>query len=224
MLAVYAHPDDPEVASAGTLARWAREGSEVHVLICTLGEKGTSDPDMDPAELAARRRIETAEACALVGASSHANLGYPDGEFANDGESRGRIVERIRLLRPSVVMTSDPTAVLFGNSYVNHSDHRAVGFAVLDSCAPEAARPHYFPSAGPPHQVESVFLSGTLEPDTWVDITSTIEVKVAALGCHSSQLGADAETMAGLVRDRAAHAGTDHDMAYAEAFRVMRLA
>ncbi|MBV9412933.1 MAG: PIG-L family deacetylase, partial [Acidimicrobiia bacterium] len=40
VLGVYAHPDDPEISCGGTLARWAKSGAEVHVLICTRGEKG----------------------------------------------------------------------------------------------------------------------------------------------------------------------------------------
>ncbi|MBI2703735.1 MAG: PIG-L family deacetylase [Actinobacteria bacterium] len=222
ILAIYAHPDDSEVSSAGTLARWAREGREVHLIICTLGEKGTEDAGLDPAELAATRAQETAAACAVVGIASHENLGYPDGEFASVLETRGRLVERIRALRPAIVMTSDPTAVLFGASYVNHLDHRSVGFAVLDSCAPAAARPHYFPDAGPPHQVEEIFLSGTLAPDTWIDVSDTLEVKVEALRCHRSQLGDEADTMAQLVRARAAAAGAEAGFGAAEGFRVIR--
>ncbi|HET9077531.1 MAG TPA: PIG-L family deacetylase, partial [Acidimicrobiales bacterium] len=57
-LAVYAHPDDPDVAAGGTLARWAAAGSVVHVCICADGDKGSLDPDNDPAELALRRRQE----------------------------------------------------------------------------------------------------------------------------------------------------------------------
>lgn len=223
VLAIYAHPDDPEVASAGTLARWARDGSEVRVIICTMGEKGTADRGVDPTELAERRRVETAAACAVVGVVGHENLDYPDGEFENAVGTRERLVERIRSFRPSLVVTSDPTAVLFGNSYVNHQDHRAVGFAVLESCAPAAALPHYFPSTGPPHQVEAIYLSGTLEADTWVDITDTIDKKIAALSCHRSQLGDDAEMIGEVVRGRAAQAGAEQGFEYAEAFRVMRL-
>ena len=122
-----------------------------------------------------------------------------------------------------IVVTSDPTAVLFGTSYVNHRDHRTVGMAVLDACAPAAARPHYFPDAGAPHQVEEIYLSGTLEPDTWVDISGTIDVKVEALLCHRSQLGDDATTLGELVRSRAAVAGADAGMGAAEGFRVIRL-
>lgn len=223
-LAIYAHPDDPEVSCAGTLTRWAREGHEVHILICTLGEKGSVDPDVLPVDLAETRAKETAAAAALIGAASHENLGYPDGEFANTLETRERLVERIRALRPAIVVTSDPTAVLIGNSYVNHHDHRTVGMAVLDACAPAAARPHYFPGAGPAHQVEAIYLSGTLEADTWVDISETVESKVQALLCHRSQLGDDAEMMDEVVRARAAAAGADGGVEYAESFRVIRLA
>ena len=49
VLGVYAHPDDPEISCGGTLARWARGGAEVHILICTRGEKGSPDPKQDPA-------------------------------------------------------------------------------------------------------------------------------------------------------------------------------
>ena len=60
VLAIYAHPDDPEISAGGTLARWADAGSRVAILITTRGEKGTSDPDADLDALAELRREETA--------------------------------------------------------------------------------------------------------------------------------------------------------------------
>ena len=48
VLAVYAHPDDADVACGGTLARWAKAGSAVHLLVCTDGGKGTTDPPSSP--------------------------------------------------------------------------------------------------------------------------------------------------------------------------------
>jgi LmbE family N-acetylglucosaminyl deacetylase len=223
-LAIYAHPDDPEVSCAGTLARWAAAGSEVHLVIVTRGEKGSSDPGADPDEVAERRAGEADAAAELMGLASHELLGYPDGEVENDSELRGRLVERIRRLRPDVVVGPDPTAVFFGSSYVNHHDHRELGYALLDACAPAAASPHYFPEAGPPHQVAGLYLSGTLQPGTWVDIDATLETKVAALLCHRSQIGEDTELAADVVRRRAASAGAHGGTTYAEAFRVLRLA
>ena len=52
VLAVYAHPDDADVACGGTLARWAKAGSLVHLIVCTDGGKGTPDPSVEPAQLA----------------------------------------------------------------------------------------------------------------------------------------------------------------------------
>lgn len=222
VLAVYAHPDDPEVSCSGTLARWARAGSEVHLVIATRGEKGSSDPGADPDTVADLRAMEAGAAATIMGLASHELLGYPDGELVNDVELRGRLVERIRRIRPDVVMGPDPTAVFFGTSYVNHHDHREIGFSLLDACAPAASSPLYFPSAGPAHQVDAVYLSGTLEPDTWVEITDTLEVKVAALLCHESQLGSDAGHAADVVRRRAASAGSAGGVAFAETYRVMR--
>ena len=51
-LAVYGHPDDPEISAGGTLARWARGGATVWELICTRGEKGSQDPNQDRDALA----------------------------------------------------------------------------------------------------------------------------------------------------------------------------
>ena len=223
VLAIYAHPDDPEVSCAGTLALWADRGADVYLVIATRGEKGTRDPTCDPDDLAATRSLEMTAAAEHLGLAGHEGLGYPDGELVNTVELRSRLVHLIRLYRPAIVVAPDPTAVFFGSSYVNHHDHREIGFAVLDSCAPASASPLYFPEAGPAHAVPEVYLSGTLAPDTWVDIASTLDRKVAALSCHRSQLGDDAGLAGDVVRRRAAAAGTEGGIRLAEAFRVLRL-
>lgn len=223
-LAVYAHPDDPEVACAGTIARWTRAGAAVHLVVCTMGEKGSADPAIDPAALAARRAGEVDAAAEVLGVAGVVRLGYPDGEIANDAELRGRLVGEIRRLRPEAVLSPDPTAVFFGDAYVNHRDHREVGWAVLDACSPAAASPLYFPSTGPAHQVRTLYLSGTLEPDVWVDVTDTLDVKVEALRCHRSQLGDGLDLVGDVVRRRAAEAGRQAGVPYAEGYRRVRLA
>lgn len=223
-LAIYAHPDDPEVSCSGSLCRWTDAGAEVHAVIATRGEKGTTDGDADPAVLAEQRAGETMAAAAVVGLASVEVLGIPDGEVTNDLALRGRLVQAVRRIRPEVVVTCDPTAVFFGSTYVNHRDHREIGFAAVDACAPAAASPHYFPDAGPAHQVGSILLSGTLEPDGLVDISDTIDRKVAALLCHRSQLGDDADLIGEAIRDRASAAGAGDGVAFAELFRVLELA
>jgi LmbE family N-acetylglucosaminyl deacetylase len=223
VLAIYAHPDDPEVAAGGTLAKWAAAGSTVHVCVCAQGDKGSTDSQSDPVVLTELRRQETESAGLILGVAQHHWMGYPDGELEDGPELRGRLVELIRQIRPNAVMAPDPTAVYFGQHYINHRDHRQVGWASLDAVAPAAANPHYFPSAGPPHQVEYLYLSGTLEPDTWVDVTETIDVKAAAIACHTSQVGEPGEWLRGAVRQRAEDAGRQASVPFAEAFRRVEL-
>ena len=85
---------------------------------------------------------------------------------------------------------------------------------------PAAGSPHYFPGEGPPHQVTQLLLSGTLEPDVWVDVTTSVATKVAALFCHRSQLAADAdEWLAAFVNHRTEAEGRRAGVAHAEGFR-----
>lgn len=224
VLAVYAHPDDHHVACGGTLATWARAGAEVHVLVATRGEKGSADPDERPEALAARRADEVAAGAAALGLAEVVQLGHDDGELENTSELRGELVAAIRRVRPDVVVGADPTAVFFGDGYVNHHDHRSLGWATLDALAPMAGSPLYYPEAGPPHQVATAYLSGTLVPDVWVDVAAALDAKVAGLLCHRSQLGGGGEWLARFLRQRAEEAGRAVGLPSAEAFRRLRLA
>jgi LmbE family N-acetylglucosaminyl deacetylase len=218
-LAIYAHPDDADVACAGTLARWAKGGCAVHLVVCTDGGKGTRDPKVPPGDLAERRAEESAEAASVVGVASHHNLALGDGELANSPELRAALVGWIRRIRPDAVLGHDPTAIFFAQHYFNHHDHRELGWALLDALAPAASLPHYFPEEGPAHLVPVAYLSGTLEPDVFVDVTESIDVKVAAVACHRSQLPEGGGWAEDVVRGRAAEEGARAGVAYAEGFR-----
>lgn len=222
-LAVYAHPDDPDVSCGGTLARWAAAGTGVTVCVCAEGDKGSLDPSADPQLLAARRRGEVKAAGRVLGVRGHHFLAYPDGDLKDDAELRGRLVALIRAIRPEVVLCPDPTAVFFGQHYANHRDHRVVGWATLDAVAPAAGNPHYFPDAGPAHQPAVLYLSGTLEPDVWVDITAVVERKAQAVACHASQVGDPGEWLRTVVRQRAEAGGRRAGVQYAEGFRRLLL-
>ena len=222
-LAVFAHPDDPEVSCGGTLARWASSGSEVRLVIANRGEKGSTDPTVDPDALADHRAEEVARAAAVLGLAGVEHLGYPDGEIDNDATLRTVLVGIIREHRPDALIAPDPTAVFFGDSYVNHRDHRQLGWAVLDALVP-AASPLYVPDAGPAHQVGLVLLSGTLEADAWVDIADVLERKVAAVACHASRLGDDPAVVEELLAHRAEEEGRRSGLSHAEAFRRLRFA
>src|SRR5712692_2526065 len=222
-LAVYAHPNDPEVSCGGTLARWTRAGAEVHVLVATRGDKGSSDPDVDADELAVRRTEEMAAAARVLGLAGHHQLGIDDGELENTPAVRARIVELIRRVRPEVLVCPDPTAVFFGDRYYNHHDHRVTGWATLDAVAPAAGNPHYFPDqivdGLAVHHVRAVYLSGTLEPNCWVNISDVLERKIDALFCHASQLTETGDWFREFLRDRAEEAGRAAGVRYAEGFR-----
>ena len=223
VLAVYAHPDDADVACGGTLARWAKAGSAVHLLVCTDGGKGTTDPAVEPGDLARVRAGELESSSALIGLSTVENLGFPDGELTDSDDFRCTLVKRVRAVRPDVVCGHDPTAVFFGQAYFNHRDHRIAGAALLDAVAPAAALPHYFPEAGAPHQVSTVLLSATLEPDEWVDISGTIEAKASAVECHRTQFAGQDGWAGEAVRRRAAEEGRRAGVTYAEGFRRLTL-
>lgn len=222
-LAIYAHPDDPDVSCGGTLAVWAEAGCEVWVLLCTDGAKGSSDPAAVASELATRRSAEAAEAGGLIGITGQESLDYPDGELDDRPGFRSQLVAAVRRIRPDVVLCPDPTAIFFGQQYFNHRDHRVTGLAALDAVSPAAALPHYFPEAGAPHQVTTVLMSGTLEPDVFVDISSTVDVKAGAVGCHRSQFPDGVEWATTAVRLAAEDAGQQAGVPFAEGFRRLRL-
>src|SRR5215468_9641257 len=109
VLAVYAHPDDPEISAGGTLARWADLGAEVHIVVTTRGDKGTSDPDANLEELVKVRIEETAAAARVLGVTGHHHLDHPDGELDDDRALRLELVRLLRRLRPDAVCCPDPT-------------------------------------------------------------------------------------------------------------------
>lgn len=227
-MSIHAHPDDQDFTVAGTLAKWAKAGSQIVSVIITSGDAGSNDPGQGPAykaELARLREEEQRQANALLGIAETAFLRYPDGELTPSLELRRDLTRLIRRYVPEVVMTGDPTAWFYGQDYVNHPDHRA---------AAEAAIAAVFPSAGTrmiftelldeglaPHDVRRLYVHGTDKPDTWVDIADTIDLKIQALRMHSSQRDThDSEKM---IRDWAEAEGQSPGLRYAESFRVMIL-
>jgi LmbE family N-acetylglucosaminyl deacetylase len=222
-LAVFAHPDDPDVSCGGTIAAWADAGCEVHVVLCADGDKGAADPATDVAELVARREAESDASAKILGVAEVHRLGRRDGEFENDLALRHELVGLIRAIGPDVMICPDPVAVFFGERYYNHRDHRILGWAALDAVSPAASSPLYFPDAGAAHAVNVVLLSGSLEPDVAVDITGTVSRKADAIACHESQFTEVGEWFRSVVHERAEEAGHLVGVAFAEAFRRISL-
>jgi LmbE family N-acetylglucosaminyl deacetylase len=223
-IAVYAHPDDAEVGCGGTLARWASAGTEVHIVVCCRGDKGTSDTAAAPDEVVAQRAAEVAAAAEALGVAGHEMLDHADGELEDGPKLRSQLVALARRLRPDIVLCPDPEVLVVGGAYLNHRDHRVAGVVALDAVAPAARMPLYYPDAGPPHAVREVWMSGSLAPDVHVDIGGPpLDAKTAALACHASQIGPHAEFVEEVVRARAEEAGEVAGVRYAESFRRLTL-
>lgn len=225
VLAVFAHPDDMEMSCGGTLAAWAGAGCKVSVLVATVGDKGSLDPTADPRDVARRRAEELAAAAEVLGVEEVESWGLPDGEVEDHrARLRGRLVAKVRSAQPEVVIGHDPTPAFIGRYYVNHIDHRAVGWLTVDAVAPAAWSPLYYQEAGPAHRVRRLLLAGSPEPDVVIDIGGQVERKAMALACHRSQLGdqpPDHEALEALVRSRGRAAGAQSPVEIAETFRLL---
>jgi LmbE family N-acetylglucosaminyl deacetylase len=228
VLAVFAHPDDAEISAGGTLARWASEGREVHLLILTNGDRGSEDPKQDRAELAKMRQLESEAAGRLLGLASVGILSIHDGDLENSADVRAEIVKRIREVRPAIVVSCDPTAWFFGNRYFNHADHRTAGAAALDAVFPGAGNPHFFAEQLAEGlrvwSVPEVWLGWTNEPNHFQDVTGFMDLKLKALAEHRSQvegnmLGFFEEWLPAEAEENGKRIGVQH----AEGFRLLQL-
>src|SRR5579859_4517427 len=90
VMAIYAHPDDPEFFSGGTLAKWALEGKELVYVLATSGDKGTDDQDMTAQRLIEIREAEQRAAAKVTGGHTVTVifLRYADGELEPDLDLR----------------------------------------------------------------------------------------------------------------------------------------
>ncbi|GAB4495505.1 MAG: PIG-L family deacetylase [Anaerolineales bacterium] len=227
-MSIHAHPDDQEFTVAGTLAKWAAAGCEIVSVTITSGDAGSNDPDKDASYkpvLANLREAEQTAANACLGVKTSIFLRYPDGELEATLPLRKELTRLIRQYKPDVVVTGDPQGVFYGNGYINHPDHRAAAQSALYATFPSAGTRLIFTDlleAGyQPHNVKRVYIHGSEKPDTWVDISDSLDTKIAALKQHVSQLNDwDPETM---LREWAAEEAKGHGMAFAEAYKVMVL-
>lgn len=228
ILAVVAHHDDLEFGVAGSIARWVQEGASVTYVIITDGGAGSNDPTVTRADLVARRQQEQIAAAAAVGVTDVHFLGYTDGILQPTLELRREIVRIIRSVKPDRVVCQDPTTVFFNEYYINHPDHRAAGEATIYAVFPSAETRPIFPElladGYEPHHVKELYLTLTQHPTHFVDITPTIELKMAALRCHVSQIGSGEEAENGAlkwIRERNAESEEKTGVPYAEFFKVM---
>jgi LmbE family N-acetylglucosaminyl deacetylase len=222
VLGIAAHPDDLDFSASGTLASFAKAGAAVHYLILTDGSKGSADIQASPEELAKQRESEQQQAVKAIGGSGAQFLSYPDGALLLTLELKKEIVKVIRTLRPDVVVTMDPSVLYSAKrGFINHPDHRAAGQAALDAVFPLArdhlSFPELYAEGYKPHKVKTVLLTNFEQQNFMVDISDTIDQKIAALAAHASQV-TDIDSTGSFIREMAAKLGEKAGSKYAEGF------
>lgn len=223
VLVIAPHPDDPEFGVAGTVARWTKAGKRVVYVICTSGEKGTSDRSLTSEQIAHIREQEQIAAAQVVGVQEVIFLRYPDQRLEDTPTFRKEIVRQIRIHRPRTVITADPY-----RRYIWHRDHRITGQVVLDAIYPYArdhlAYPDLIDEGLEPHRVQEVLCWAAEDVNYRSDISETFDLKLAALRCHKSQIDdfgiADLEKW---LRERCMKMAEGENFELAEAFHQVKL-
>ncbi|MDH3457189.1 MAG: bacillithiol biosynthesis deacetylase BshB1 [Gemmatimonadota bacterium] len=175
LLAIGAHPDDVELTCGGTLAKAAQQGHRIGIIDLTGGETGTHGSQ-------AIRAREAQAAAELLGAAERMNAGLPDAGLDNTAATRRVVVELLRRLKPRVVVLPFPIG--------RHPDHRIASELCRD--ASYLAGLANYAADGAPHRPEKViytlaFREDPVKPTFVVDISDTMEAKMAAIRCYASQ-------------------------------------
>ena len=207
ILGVFAHPDDETSSSAGTFARYAREGSDIYVVAATRGELGTLGTGglvIEREDLPAVREAELKAVLEMLGAHPPFFLGYRDQELASADfqELCGRVLSIMEEVRPDAVITFGPSGIS------RHEDHVAIHRAAVEAfkryseAGDGAARLFYV--AIPEEAVERFELDVDpveTSPTVIVDIAEHKALKLQALRSYTSQ--EDAQELADMFEETA---------------------
>jgi len=226
ILVLFAHPDDAEFLCGGTIAKLVRDGNEVLYVSATDGNRGMHTTEITPERMAQVRRREMRAAAEVLGVKEVIFLGYEDGQLKEARNLVGDFFRIIRKVRPDILLSFDAW-----RPYELHPDHRTVGFAAAEA-GYLADSPWYYPEHAveglQPHKPREIYLFAPGEPNYWVDISDTIELKIEAIKCHASQVAEpgfappDAlERLPERIKSWAARIGQPQGLAYAEAFRKL---
>lgn len=207
-LVVVAHPDDADFGAGGTLAGMTATGWEVTALYCTRGEQGGFDPSLHE-QMPQIREREQRSAGKVLGIDDVRFLdGYRDGWLQPTYDLQRDIVRVIRDVRPEVMFIQSAERV-YDRIFASHPDHLACGEATIRAIYPAAenqfAWPELISEEGlEPYTVPEFWVMGHPAGTHWVDITDTVDRKVAALLEHQSQVAHRGDELAEAVRTRAA--------------------
>ncbi len=224
IMVITPHPDDAEFGVAGTAARWIKEGKQIVYVVCTSGDKGTSDRSVKPKDLALIREQEQQDAATLLGVREVIFLRYKDQKLEDNDDFRKKLVRLIRMYRPDTMVTDDP----YRRYQYWHRDHMITARVALDAVFPYArdhlAYPDLLRAGIEPHKVKEVLLFHSDSPNIQFDITKMFDLKLAALRCHKSQVGnRDWHDLEKMLRAWAMEMAKGTDYELAEAFHRIEM-
>jgi LmbE family N-acetylglucosaminyl deacetylase len=185
ILCVVPHPDDEAFGPAGTIARYAARGVPVDLLTFTRGQVGTQSTAADtPEALGLLREYETRASARVLGIRSLTILDYMDGDL--DKEDIDGLADHVL---HAVDRGGIDTVIGFGPlGLTRHADHIACHLATLRAAERATAELQLFYIAVEGAWVKQLNVEGPeAEPTHHIDISDTLQLKLAALACHSSQ-------------------------------------
>jgi LmbE family N-acetylglucosaminyl deacetylase len=228
-LVVVAHPDDAEFMAAGTVAAWVSEGWDVHYVICTDASGGGADDAEDVSPQARKvisdiRKREQRAACDILGVKDIVFLDYPDGLLQPSIELRRDLVRAFRRYRPSRVICQSPDRNWTSGYSIGayHPDHLAAATATINALYPASQNGWDFPEllqeGLKPHKIHEIYFAGAPTSNAFVDISATMDQKIASLRAHTSQLAEYFDEIEKLIRTWTAEAGKKYGVDYVEEF------
>jgi LmbE family N-acetylglucosaminyl deacetylase len=200
LLCVTAHPDDEVGSFGGTLLKYANRGIETHLVCLTAGTAATHRGGAkSDDELAAMRRRELADSCAILNVGHCEVLDFPDGKLdrVNFLDPVAALVKRIRQIRPQVIAAIGPEGAV--TAHTDHSMSSIFATAAYQwaghsnkftdqieaGLAPHRAQKFYYAVADfnlPGRQPVSPAPATAI-----IDVGDVIETKIKAFAAHTSQ-------------------------------------
>ena len=224
VLAIGCHPDDIEIACAGTIAKYVKAGHKV--IVCHVSTGNLGHVIIPPDELTIIRANEAKAAGVLAGVEVIC-AGFDDLEiYDGNREARDKLVDVIKYAQPDVIITHDP------DDYM--PDHTAVSKLVFDASFTatlpnyKVLNPKYSDENTPAAKLVPIYYMDTLagvnfNPTEYVDVTDVMDLKLEMLECHASQLvwmrEHDNIDFADMVRTCSKFRGYQCGVDYAEGFR-----
>jgi LmbE family N-acetylglucosaminyl deacetylase len=191
VLVINAHPDDSDFGASGTIAQWVKKGIQVSYVFCTNGDQGGEESGIAKEDMPEVRQREQREAGAVIGVKDITFLNYVDGHLESTIALRKDIVRQIRRVQPDRMLCQSPERN-WERIGASHPDHLAAGEAAIQAVYPDARNPFAFTDLLEkenlqPWRVREVWVMGFAQPDYFVDVTETFDLKMKALHAHASQ-------------------------------------